>query len=59
MRGANPETVIREMPKEDFEKIENFIANINSYNFPRNQRRMIERKWDKIYGNKRNIHKKI
>lgn len=52
LAGADPAKVIGNMPPKDFEKLSSFVANIGGSGLPRNQKRMIERKWNKVYGKK-------
>ena len=59
LAGCDPRRVIESMPPEDFEKVSSFVSNLGNSGIPRKHRRVIEKRWEKVYGTKRPAHKKI
>lgn len=48
LKGDDPRDVITSMPEEDYNKMADAIHNLGNTNLPRQQRRAIQRKFQKI-----------
>lgn len=48
LKGENPADVIASLPEADYKQLAEAVDNLGSTNLPRQQRRAIQRKFEKV-----------